>query len=63
MPSVLWMSAGMPGFFSMALVASLFGSPPRESGWLAILITAAQIAIGLWLIRVGPKPAIAYILS
>jgi hypothetical protein len=62
MPSVLWMSAGMPGIFCTVLVANVFGASPRESGWLAILITALLIASGLWLIRFGPKPAIAYTL-
>jgi hypothetical protein len=62
LPSILWMSFGMPGFFSMAMLAGLFGLPAHESGWLAILITAAQITIGLWLIRVGSKSAIAFML-
>ncbi len=61
MPSVLWLSAGMPGIF-MLTVFSLFGANPLQSGWFAILITLAQIAIGLWLIRVGPRPAITYLL-
>ncbi len=59
--SALWMFPSLPGFFLAALIASLVGASQHNLGWLAILITATQVAIGLWSIRVGPKPAIATI--
>ncbi len=62
LPSIVWMSVGLPGFFLSLLINSFIGTSPHESYWLAMLITATQIGIGLWVIRIGPKLAIAYIL-
>ena len=61
-PSTVWLAAGIPGFLPMALLASLFRANPHQLGWLAILITAGLITLGLCLIRLGAKPTIAYLL-
>lgn len=34
----------------------------QESPWLAILLTALELAIGIWVIRLGPKRTIAYLI-
>jgi hypothetical protein len=60
-PAILWMSAGMPGFFPAALILRLVGSNLNEGSWVAFIVSAAQILLGLWLIRSGPKRTIAYI--
>ncbi|WP_147868628.1 hypothetical protein [Stieleria maiorica] len=53
--------AGLPGFF-VTLFAGRFliGQHIQELAWLSILISASELAVGLWIIRLGPKRGIAY---
>jgi len=59
---MLPMAAGLPNLLPAALVGYLLGWNLHEGGWVSIVITAAQIAVGLGLIRLGTKRAVAYLL-
>lgn len=54
--------AGMPGFLPAAMISQLFGQYFQELQWLAFLLTAMELVIGIWMIRLGPKRTIAYLL-
>ena len=62
LPHFAVMFAGMPAFVPAALTSQLLGQNMRESQWLAFLLTAFELAIGIWMIRLGPKRTIAYLL-
>lgn len=62
LPTLAVMIAGMPAFLPAALLGQVFGQHFQESLWLALLLTALEIIIGIWLIRLGPKRTIAYLL-
>ncbi len=53
--------AGLPTFYAAAWSAALLGLDIRNSPWIAPLMTAAELAIAIWLIRLGPKRTIAYL--
>lgn len=56
------MIAGMPAFLPAAFLSQMFGQHFQESQWLAFLLNAFELAIGIWMIRLGPKRTIAYLL-
>ncbi|WP_425397907.1 hypothetical protein [Aeoliella sp.] len=60
-PAILWMAAGLPAFLPAALLSSLWGHNLHEVTWLSVLLTAVELAIGIWLIRLGPRRTIAYL--
>ncbi len=60
--SLLQTAAGLPNIFPTALIVNLLGWNLHEGGWISIVITAIQTMVGLWLIQVGTRRAIAYIL-
>jgi hypothetical protein len=62
LPALAVMIAGMPAFLPAAFLSQMFGQHFQESQWLAFLLTAIELAIGIWVIRLGPKRAIAYLL-
>ncbi len=62
LPALVAMVAGMPAFLPAAWLSQMFGQHIQESQWLAFLLTALEIVIGMWTIRLGPKRTIAYLL-
>ncbi|TWU46564.1 hypothetical protein [Rubripirellula reticaptiva] len=62
LPALVVMIAGMPAFLPAALLSQVFGQHFQESQWLAFLLTALELVIGIWMIRLGPKRTIAYLL-
>ncbi|MEZ6073113.1 MAG: hypothetical protein R3C10_23310 [Pirellulales bacterium] len=60
-PAILWLAAGLPAFLPAALIGSLFGQNMNDVIWLAVLLTGAELAVGTWLIRLGPRRTIAYL--
>jgi hypothetical protein len=62
LPDLAVMFAGMPAFVPAALIGRLFGQNIHDTPWLTFLLTAFELAIGIWLIRLGPKRTIAYLL-
>ena len=60
LPEMLWMASGLPAFFFTLLVGSLFRQHPQELAWLSMLLTSAELLIGVWLIGLGPRRFIAY---
>lgn len=62
LPKLLVMFAGLPGFLPAAWLGRLFNQNMHDGFWLAILLTALEMVIGIWMIRLGPKPTIAYLL-
>lgn len=56
----LWMIATWPTFFPVVYLGGIFGQPFRDSPWLAMLLTAIEVAVGTWFICLGPKRTIAY---
>ncbi|MCR9211811.1 MAG: hypothetical protein NXI28_26620, partial [bacterium] len=60
LPALISMFPGMPTFYPAAIVGGLLGQPFHDSGWIAMLLTAAELTVGIWLIRLGPKRAIAF---
>jgi hypothetical protein len=60
-PAVLSMAAGMPGFFPAAMIGRLFGQNLHDVAWLAILLTGVEMTVGTWIIRLGPRCTIAYL--
>ncbi|EMI40761.1 hypothetical protein [Rhodopirellula sp. SWK7] len=62
LPALAVMIAGMPAFLPAALLSQVFGQHSQESQWLAFSLTAFELAIGIWIIRLGPKRTITYFL-
>ncbi|TWT74501.1 hypothetical protein Pla123a_33240 [Posidoniimonas polymericola] len=60
-PSIFWIMGGAPVLFSAILINSLLGQGMNETPWLAVLLTAVELALGVWLVQQGPRRAIAYI--
>ncbi|WP_144054752.1 hypothetical protein [Rhodopirellula europaea] len=60
LPALISMFPGMPTFYPAAIVGGWFGQPFHDSGWIAMLLTTAELAVGIWLIRLGPKRTIAF---
>ena len=62
LPDLLVMFAGLPAFLPAALLERLFNQNMHDAFWLALLLTALEMVIGIWMIRLGPKRTIAYLL-
>lgn len=62
LPDVLTMIGAFPTFFPTIWIGRLVGIRLIESPGLGFLLTALELAAGLWLIRLGPKRTIAYLL-
>lgn len=62
LPTLAVMIAGLPAFLPAALLSQMFGQHFQESQWLAFLLTAVELIIGVWVIRLGQKRTIAYLL-
>ena len=62
LPDLLVMFAGLPAFLPAALLGRLFNQNMHDAFWLALLLTALEMVIGIWMIRLGPKRTIAYLL-
>jgi hypothetical protein len=58
---MLGMVSGLPAFFFAMLFGSLTRQHSQELGWLAMLLTSAELVIGVWIIRLGTKRFIAYL--
>lgn len=62
LPALAIMIGGMPAFAPAALISAMVGQNFRESFWLAFLLTAVEVVIGIGIVRLGPKRTIAYLL-
>lgn len=62
LPSVIALIVVLPTFSLSIWINSFAGIPYRESPGVAFLVTALELAAGLWLIRLGPKRTIAYLI-
>lgn len=62
LPMIAVMIAGMPAFLPGALLSQMLGQHFQETQWLTFLLTAIELLIGIWMIRLGPKRTIAYLL-
>ena len=62
LPTMAVIIAGMPAFLPAALLSQMIGQHFQESQWLTFLLTAFELLIGIWIIRLGPKRTIAYLL-
>ncbi len=51
---------GLPAFLPSLFVGALFDQHVAKTVWLWGMLVACEIAIGLWLIRLGPRRTIAY---
>lgn len=61
-PAVVTMIGIFPTFFPAAWLCYLVGERFRDHHAIGFLLTAAELAVGLWLIRLGPKRTIAYLI-
>lgn len=59
---VLLMFSGLPAFLPAEYIAHMFKQNMHDGLWIAILLTALELFIGIWMIRLGPKRTIAYLL-
>ncbi|MFO0941218.1 MAG: hypothetical protein U0930_10655 [Pirellulales bacterium] len=60
--AVLVMSACLPNLLPAAALGAAFGVDFQNSYWIALLLTSVELTLGIWLIRLGPKRTIAFIL-
>ncbi|PAY21447.1 hypothetical protein CKO51_01045 [Rhodopirellula sp. SM50] len=60
--ALVGMALGLPAFFITLIAGRLSGQHIQELTWLSMLFTAIELAIGLWVVRLGPKVTIAYCL-
>lgn len=56
------MFAGLPGHFPSLFVAPFFDQHLSDLFWLTATVTASQIGCGLWLMFLGPKRLLFYLL-
>jgi hypothetical protein len=62
LPALAVMITGMPALLPAVFLGQMFGQHFQESPWLAFLLTALELVIGVWMIRLGPKRTIGYLL-
>jgi hypothetical protein len=60
-PAILWIAGGMPAFVPAILIGKLFGQNPHDVMWLGVLLTGAEMTVGTWIIRLGPRRTMAYL--
>ena len=61
LPEIYQWVPGMPAFFPGMFMNSLLDLG-FQSAWPAVLLTAMELGIGIWLIQLGPKRTLAYLL-
>ncbi len=62
LPAILWIAPGLPAFVPTLLVGTVAHQNSRELAWLLTLLASAELVVGVWIIRLGPRRAIAYLL-
>ena len=60
-PAILWIVSGMPAFFPTCLIGYLVGQNSHDVMWLAVLLTGVEMVVGTWIIPLGPRRTIAYL--
>lgn len=55
-----WIIAALSTFAPAALIGKLAGLHFQEIFWIAFLLTALELTVGIWIIRTGLKRTIAY---
>jgi hypothetical protein len=53
---------GLPAFFLTLLFGSLLLQHTQNLTWLSMLLASAELVLGVWMIRLGPRRTIAYLL-
>jgi hypothetical protein len=61
-PAILSIVSGLPAFFPAGLIGYLAGQNSRDVMWLAVLLTGTEMVVGTWIIRLGPRRTIAYLM-
>jgi hypothetical protein len=61
-PAILGIVSGLPAMLPASLIGVLLGQHPQDVTWLSVLLTGAELVVGAWMIRLGPRRAIAYLL-
>lgn len=61
LPAVLWIVSGLPAFFLTLLVGSVADQHAENLTWLSSLMVSAELVMGLWMIRLGPRRFVAYL--
>lgn len=61
LPTILWAAPGLPSVLPMMIIGRWVGQHGEELFWLSTLLTSAEIVIGVWMIRLGPRRTIAYL--
>lgn len=60
--AVLVTTACLPTLLPAAYLGAAFSVGLQNSYWIALLLTGLELTLGIWLIRLGPKRTIAYLL-
>ncbi len=60
-PAVLWMASGLPAFLPSMLISGLLRQHAQELNWLLLVLTCVECLFGIWLIHLGPRRTIAYL--
>jgi hypothetical protein len=60
--STLYLAVGFPGFLPVLFAGGYFGHRVDESPWILVALTVILFAIGFWMIRLGPKRTIAWMI-
>ncbi|TWU04059.1 hypothetical protein [Neorhodopirellula pilleata] len=59
--ALLWMPSAMPTLLPAGFISHLLGQRMPEAFWLAILLTTTELLVGTWIIRLGPKCTITFL--
>jgi hypothetical protein len=52
---------GFPAFIPQLFIGGIIGQRTVEWFWMGALLTAIQMRVGFWMIQLGPKPTIAFL--
>ncbi|QDS87864.1 hypothetical protein EC9_20470 [Rosistilla ulvae] len=61
--ALLGLIAGLPMLLPAGFIASGLGHNFHDLAWLPVLLTVGQLFLGTWIIRLGTKPTIAYLIA
>ena len=60
-PTTLLLSMGLPALLPTLLIGSWTGHPAHSISWLSLLLTSLALLNGIFIIRIGPRLVIAYL--